>query len=46
MSYTATTSGTLSLSIKQGNDVSLSDGITTTIFYTIPVGLFPDNVIQ
>ena len=46
MSYTATTSGTLSLSITQGNDESLSDAITTTIFYTISEGLFPDDVIQ
>ena len=41
-----TTYGTLSLSITQGNGSSLSDNITTKIYYQIPLGLFPNNVIQ
>ena len=41
-----TTYGTLSLSITQGNGSSLSGGITTKIYYQIPLGLFPNNVIQ
>ena len=40
------TTGTLSLSITQGNSSSLSDNITTKIYYQIPLGLFPNNVIQ
>ena len=47
MSYSPdNTTGTLSLSITQGNGSSLSGGITTKIYYQIPLGLFPNNVIQ
>ena len=47
MSYSPdNTTGTLSLSITQGNGSSLSDNITTKIYYQIPLGLFPNNVIQ